>query len=352
MMTIQDLLKLTIERGASDLHIIPNYYPSIRVNGELIQLKSLFLIDEKTSQQMILSLLTDEQRETFLTNKQLDFGYNFESSRFRTNIYFTKGMMAASFRLIPDKIKTIEELGLPRLLHQFSDLQQGFILITGPTGEGKSTTLASIINEINLKYSKHILTIEDPIEYIYPPGKSIISQREVGHDTHSWIMALRVVLREDPDIVLIGEMRDYETIQAALTVAETGHLVFSTLHTNSASQTIDRIVDVFPSHQQNQIRTQLAACLKAIVSQKLIPNSTNSGRLPACEILINNSAVASVIREGKTHLIDNIILTSSSEGMMLMERSLYNLFTQGLITKEKAIEYAIRPNEMKKIFNI
>lgn len=348
-MEIHQLLKLTIERNASDLHIVPNYYPSIRLHGELIQLKTLSLIDEEDSKKMIFSILTDDQKENLLTNKELDFGYNFETFRFRTNVYFTKGMIAASFRLIPNKIKTIEELGLPPLLHQFTDFKQGFILVTGPTGEGKSTTLASIINEINLKHPRHILTIEDPIEYIYPPGKSIISQREIGQDTHTWMLSLRAALREDPDVVLIGEMRDYETIQAALTIAETGHLVFSTLHTNSASQTVDRIIDVFPSHQQNQVRSQLSSCLKAVISQRLIPNLANNGRVVACEVLLNNQAVASVIREGKTHLIDNIILTSSHEGMILLERSLYNLFQQGYISKEKAEAYAIRPNEMRKI---
>jgi len=348
-MEISQLLKLTIERNASDLHIIPGYFPAIRVNGELIQLRLLSVITDNLSRQMLLPILTSEQKENLAVNRELDFGYNFESYRFRTNIYFTKGTMAASFRLIPHKIKTIEELNLPSLFHQFTDLKQGFVLVTGPTGEGKSTTLAAIINEINLKYAKHILTVEDPIEYIYSPAKSIISQREIGQDTHNWAISLKAALREDPDVVLIGEMRDYETIAAALTIAETGHLVFSTVHTNSAPQTVDRIIDVFPPHQQNQVRMQLSSVLKAAVSQRLVPNMDNSGRIAACEILLNNPAIASIIRDGKTHLIDNVIQTSANERMILLENSLFNLYTKGLISKETALSYAIRSNEIKKL---
>lgn len=348
-MDIVRLLKYTIERNASDLHIVPHYYPAIRINGELIQLKTLNILTPDQTQKLLLSILHEEQKENLMINKELDVSYSIDSHRFRVNVYFSKGAMSGSFRVIPRKIKTIEELELPTLLHQFTDLKQAFILVTGPTGEGKSTTLAAIINEINEKYSRHILTIEDPIEYIYPESKSIISQREIGYDTHAWTIALRSALREDPDSVLIGEMRDYETIQTALTIAETGHLVFSTIHTNSAAQTIDRIIDVFPSHQQNQIRIQLSLVLKAIVSQRLVPNITNEKRVPACEILINNSAISSIIRDGKTHLIDNVIQTSSSEGMILLETYLYNLYTQGKISKETALTYAIRPKEMSKM---
>ncbi len=348
-MDIQQLLKLTIERSASDLHVITGYYPALRVNGELTQLKTLPIVDNELSKQMLFSILNSEQKENLMVNRELDFGYNFESHRFRTNIYFTKGVIAASFRLIPQKIKSIEELNLPALFRQFIDLKQGFILVTGPTGEGKSTTLASIINEINLKYPKHILTVEDPIEFVYPAAKSIVSQREIGQDTHTWTISLKAALREDPDVVLVGEMRDYETIAAALTIAETGHLVFSTVHTNSASQTVNRIIDVFPPHQQNQIRTQLSSALKAIVSQRLVPNIENTGRIAACEILINNQAVGSIIRDGKIHLIDNVVQTSANEGMILLEKSLYNLYTEGKISKETALSYAIRPNEIKKL---
>lgn len=348
-MDLTELLKLTIERNASDLHIVPEYYPTIRINGELIQLKTYPIVDGKTSETMLFSILSEEQKESLTVNRELDFGYNFGLNRYRINIYYVKGNLSASFRLISDKIKTIEELGLPPILHQFTDLKQGFILVTGPTGEGKSTSLAAVINEINIKHSKHILTIEDPIEYIYPKAKSIVSQREIGQDTHSWTIALKSALREDPDVVLIGEMRDYETIQAALTIAETGHLVFSTVHTNSASQTIDRIIDVFPPHQQQQVKIQLSSVLKAVITQRLIPNIEGIGRLPACEILLNNSAVASIVREGKTHLIDNVIQTSAHEGMVYFEKDLYNLYQQGKISKDVALSFAIRSAEIKKM---
>lgn len=348
-MDIIQLLRLTIERGASDLHIVPDYYPTIRVNGDLIQLQTYPIIHAPDAETMLYSIVNGEQKENLVVNRELDFGYNFEEHRFRVNIYYVKGGLAASFRLISNNIKTIENLGLPAILHQFVDLKQGFILVTGPTGEGKSTSLASIINEINMKHSKHILTIEDPIEYLYPTAKSVVSQREIGQDTHSWTIALKSALREDPDVVLIGEMRDYETIQAALTVAETGHLVFSTVHTNSAAQTIDRIIDVFPPHQQSQVKIQLSSVLKAVVTQRLIPDITNTKRLPATEILVNNSAIASIIREGKTHLIDNVIQTSAQDGMVYFEKDLYNLYAQGKISKDVALSYAIRPNEMSKM---
>lgn len=347
-MDINQLLKMAIARGASDLHIVPNHYPAIRVNGELIQLKTLALITSQISQSMLFSILREPQKEELTLNREIDLSYNIEDYRFRVNMYFVKSMLAADFRLIPMKIKTIEELGLPPILHNFTHLRQGFILFTGPTGEGKSTSLAALINEINRNSSQHILTIEDPIEYVYGEGKSLISQREIGSDTHSWNISLRSALREDPDVVLIGEMRDHETMQAALTIAETGHLVFSTIHTNSAGQTIDRIIDVFPPHQQNQIRVQLSMTLKAIVSQRLIPNLAGNGRLPVCEVLLNNAAIASIIRDGKIHLIDNVIQTSADQGMFLLETHLYHLFIGGKISKETALSYAIRPKEIEK----
>lgn len=350
-MDIFQLLRMTIEKKASDLHIIANYFPTIRVNGELIQLRTLSIISSEQIQNFLFAILTEEQKENLIVNKELDFGYDFEGFRFRVNLYFSKNNLCGSFRLIPNKIKTIEELGLPNVLHNLTNLKQGFILITGPTGEGKSTTLAAIINEINQKFNKHILTIEDPIEYVYPSGRSIISQREIGQDSHSWRSSLKSSLREDPDIVLIGEMRDYETIQAALTIAETGHLVFSTLHTNSTSQTIDRIIDVFPADQQTQVKIQLASVLSSVISQRLVPNINNTDRMAACEILLNNNAVSSLIREGKTHLLDNVIQTSAEEGMTLLERNLYNLFVEGKITRETAIKYSIRPDDIKKIID-
>ncbi|HCS78717.1 TPA: type IV pili twitching motility protein PilT [Patescibacteria group bacterium] len=258
--------------------------------------------------------------------------------------------MAAALRYLPQKIRNVEELGLPKLYHDFVNLRQGFILVTGPTGHGKSTTLAAIINEINNSRETHIITIEDPIEYMYPKGRSIISQREMHTDTYSWNVALRSVLREDPDVVLIGEMRDYETIAAALTIAETGHLVFATLHTNSAAQTIDRIVDVFPENQQSQIRLQLAATLEGVLSQRLLPQ-IGGGRVPAIEILMATPAVQTTIREGKTHLIDNIIQTSGEMGMQLMETSLTQLVKAGKIDLDTAKEYSIRPEELIRQFS-
>ncbi|OGK15583.1 hypothetical protein A3H80_03705 [Candidatus Roizmanbacteria bacterium RIFCSPLOWO2_02_FULL_37_19] len=348
-MDIAELLNITIEKKASDLHIIPGYHPSIRVNGQLFALKTYPVLTPESTKEMLLPILTDEKKEYLITNKELDLGYNYDEYRFRINMYYIRGALAGAFRLITTKISPLETLNLPPILHNFTDLKQGFILVTGPTGEGKTTTIAAIINEINLKHARHILTIEDPIEYLYPASKSIISQREIGQDTHSWSIALKSALREDPDVVLIGEMRDYETIQAALTIAETGHLVFSTLHTNSVPQTIDRIVDVFPSRQQNQVRMQLASTLKAVISQRLVPTIDQKSRIPACELLMSNPAISSIIRENKTHLIDNVLETSSDQGMMLMEQYLASLYLEGKISRETAIYNAIRPQQVQKL---
>ncbi len=347
-MEILKLLQLAVEKNASDLHIIPGYPPTLRINGELHQLRNFPVITKEDSESMCFSLINQEQKENLLSNREIDLSYSFSDSRFRINIYFSKGAISASFRLIPKKIMTIEELNLPSFLHQCVDFRQGLVLITGPTGEGKSTTLAAIINEINLKYSKHIITIEDPIEYVYPQGKSIISQRQLHEDTHSWNIALRSALREDPDVILLGEMRDFDTIQLALTAAETGHLVFSTLHTNSAPETVDRIIDIFPPHQQNQIKNQLAAVLKIIITQKLLPRTNNLGRIPALEILISTPAVSATIRDGKTYLINNILETGEGQGQIIFEKYLLQLFRQGEITKETAFSYAIRPKELEK----
>jgi len=264
------------------------------------------------------------------------------------NAYYQRGQLCAAFRFLPKTIKTIEDLHLPRICHNFATLRQDFILVTGPTGQGKSTSLASMINEINMMRASHILTIEDPIEYVYPNGKSIISQREMKTDTHSWTMALRSALREDPDVVLIGEMRDPDTMQAAMTIAETGHLVLSTLHTNSAAQSIDRIIDSFPEHQQTQIRTQLSFTLKGIVSQRLIPQ-ISGGRIPAVEILVGTPAVASNIRDGKTHLIDSIIQTSQDVGMVTLDNSLSQLVLSGAISLDTAKSYSLHPDELLRM---
>lgn len=347
-MDIFHLFDLTIEKQASDLHLIPGYYPAIRINSELLYVRSAEVLTQEKMEKLVLTILNEEQKENLFANKEIDLGYEYKGNRFRTNIYYSKNKMAAAFRLIGSKIKSVEELNLPTTFHQFTDVVQGLILITGPTGEGKSTTLASIINEINIKHSKHIVTIEDPIEYVYPPGKSIVSQRELHQDTHSWNIALRSVLREDPDVVLIGEMRDYETIQSALTIAETGHLVFSTLHTGSTPETINRIIDVFPANQQNQIRSQISTVLKAIVAQRLIPSLDKTTRIPAVEVLQNIPSVSAVIREGRTHLIDNILETEEEQGLYLFEKYLLQLYEKSMISKETALSHAIRPNEIKK----
>jgi len=345
-MSINDLLEIVIKKNASDLHLIVGVRPTLRVDGDLAPIPGTENLTPEEAERLIFELVTPEQKELLLVNREIDFSFALgDVARFRVNAYYQKGYLSAALRLIPVRIRTIEELNMPKVCHQFATLEQGFILVTGPTGHGKSTTIAAIINEINQARPVHVLTIEDPIEYVYPTGKGIVSQREIHLDTHSWDIALRSALREDPDVVLVGEMRDYETIAAAITVAETGHLVFATLHTNSAAQTIDRIVDVFPEHQQGQIRTQLAATIGGIISQRLIP-AIEGGRYPAVEVLMATTAVKTVIREGKTHLIDNIVQTSAEIGMIPLEVSLANLTKAGKITLDQALAYALRPDEV------
>lgn len=347
-MEISKLLDIVVKKSASDLHLIVGFPPIYRVEGELASTDEKLVLTAEKCKDLVFSLLTSEQKDQLLVNKELDFAFTYgQAGRFRVNAYFTKGNMAASFRLLPFKISTIEELNLPKIYHHFAQIKQGLVIVTGPTGHGKSSTLAAIIEEINTTRKKHIVTIEDPIEYVYEGKKSIISQRELHTDTHSWTIALRSVLREDPDIVLIGEMRDYETIAAALTIAETGHLVFTTLHTNSAAQTLDRIVDVFPENQQAQVRMQLSNSLEAVLSQRLLKAS--EGRLPAVEILLGTPAVKATIREGNTHLIDNIIQTSSELGMMTLETSLAGWVKQGKISLETAISWSLRPEQLMRL---
>lgn len=349
MTTIQQLLLEVIKRNASDLHLTVGALPTLRVDGSLTPLEGSKPLMAEDVQGLVFSILTEEQKEILLANKELDFSFALgEVARFRVNVYHQKGYLAASLRLIPAKIKTLEELNLPSIIKNFVRLPQGFVLITGPTGHGKSTTLAAIINEINETRPEHIVTIEDPIEYIYPHRQSLISQRELHLDTHSWEIALRSVLREDPNVVLIGEMRDFDTTSAAITIAETGHLVFSTLHTNSAVQSISRIVDQYPEYQQQQIRVQLAEVLEGIVSQRLIP-AIAGGRFPVCEILLATPAVRTMIRENKVHQIDNYIMTSRDLGMQTLEHSLANLVKSGKVSMEIALSYAIRPDEFKRI---
>lgn len=351
-MDLEKLLQIVIDKEGSDIHIIPEYYPTIRVGGELYQLTTLTKITPEISEKILLGILKSEQKEMFLANKEIDLAVTYNTFRFRVNLYYAEGVICGSFRLILSSIRSIEGLNLPGIIKQCVDFRQGLVLLTGPTGEGKSTTLAAIINEINSKYAKHIITIEDPIEYVYPVSKSIISQRELHQDTHSWVVSLKSALREDPDVILVGEMRDFDTISLVLTAAETGHLVFSTLHTNSAPESIDRIIDTFPPHQQNQIKNQLSSVLKMIVTQRLLPKQNGPDRIPATEILINNSAISTTIREGKSYLIGNILETSEAEGQMIFEKSLLSLYHQGLITKETAFSFAIRPKELEKFIKI
>ena len=353
-MNIHELLDLTVKNKASDLHLLVGIPPALRMDGSLRYLTSYPPLRPEDVETMLFSILTPEQKELLMANKELDFSYGYgggsygDLGRFRVNSYFQRGFLSAALRFLPPNIRPLEELLLPKICHSFSELKQGFVIVCGPTGHGKSTTLAAIINQINMKRASHILTIEDPIEYVYPKGSSILSQREMGSDTHSWTMALRSALREDPDVVLIGEMRDPETMQAAITIAETGHLVFSTLHTNSAAQSIDRIVDAFPPHQRSQIQVQLASTLRGIISQRLIPR-IGGGRVPAVEVLIGSSAISSNIRDGKTHLIDSVIQTSKDVGMMTLESSLSALVQSGQITLEDAKGYATRLEELARL---
>ena len=353
-MDFNQLLEKAIQANASDLHIIVGVPPVYRINGSLQQLASVPPLTEEVVEQMLLPILSANQKDIFMANRALDFSYGYgggsygDKGRFRVNLYFQRNSLAGAFRLLPPNVKSIEELQLPQICHRLAKLKQGFVLITGPTGHGKTTTIASIINEINMTSALNILTIEDPIEYVYPKGKSIISQRELGHDTLSWSESLKSALREDPDVVVVGEMRDPESIASAITIAETGHLVFSTLHTNSASQTIDRIIDSFPEAQQNQIRIQLASTLEAVISQRLLP-TIDGGRIVATEVLLATNAVRANIREGKSHLIDSTIETSSEEGMNTMEATLARLIKEGKLSLEVAQAYAMRPDALARL---
>lgn len=350
-MDLPNLLKLVIQNGASDLHLMPNKPPILRIDGVLQPINGEKELNPEQAKALVVALMSDDQKELFNVNRELDFSFSYgDIARFRINAYHILGNAAAALRMLPKQIPKIDELNLPETCHTFAQLHHGFVLITGPTGHGKSTTIASILGEINENRAEHIVTVEDPIEYVHTSIQSVLSQREMHSDTHSWEVALRSVLREDPNVVLIGEMRDYETIAAALTIAETGHLVFASLHTNSASQTIDRIVDVFPPHQQQQVKTQLAATLEAVFSQRLIP-AIGGGRLVAYEVMLGTPAVRNSIREGKTHLIDNIIQTSGELGMITLESSLARLVKEGKISTDVAMRFAIRPDELSRLIH-
>lgn len=347
-MDITQLFTEAVRVEASDLHLLVGFAPMLRVAGALVTISGTKPLTVEDAEALIFSTLNPSQKELLFNNREIDLSVAASVGRFRANIYYQKDSIAGAFRLIPSKIKSIDELGIPSICHEFVKLRQGLILVTGPTGHGKSTTLAAMIQDINQNRALHIVTIEDPIEYIYPKGKSLISQREMHQDTHSWNLALRSVLREDPDVVLVGEMRDFETIAAALTVAETGHLVFATLHTNSAAQTVDRIVDVFPEVQQGQVRLQLSSVLEGILAQRLIP-AVSGGRVAVAEILTGTPAVRTTIRDGKTHLLDNVIQTSAEFGMMTLETALAKAVKEGKVNIEVASAFAIRPEELGRL---
>lgn len=346
---IENLLEHVIKNKASDLHIQVGLQPIIRVDGKLTPIADKPVLDEATIEGLIFAILDEDQKQVLLKDKEFDFSFAFgELGRFRVNAYHERGNLAAALRLIPNEILSTEQLGLPEVVNSFADYPRGLVLVTGPTGSGKSTTLASLIDKINAERAEHIITIEDPIEFTHKSNKSVVVQREVHYDTYSFSAALRSSLREDPDVVLIGEMRDLETISAAITIAETGHLVFATLHTNSAAQSIDRMIDVFPPHQQPQIRSQLSNILMAIVSQRLVP-TIGGGRVAATEILVANSAVRNIIREGKSHQLDAVIQTGADKGMQSMDRTLISLIKAGSITYDDAKTFAVDLEEFERL---
>lgn len=346
---IEVLLEEVVRKKASDLHLQVGLPPMLRVDGTLIPIMGFNQLDEPNIEALVFAILDQDQRQILLKDKEFDFSFAFGTlGRFRVNAFHERGNLAAALRLIPNEIKTVTELGLPNVVMTFADYPRGLVLITGPTGSGKSTTLAALVDKINSEKAMHIVTIEDPIEFTHKSKKSAVVQREVHYDTYSFSAALRSSLRQDPDVVLIGEMRDLETISAAITIAETGHLVFATLHTNSASQSIDRMIDVFPPHQQPQIRAQLSNILMSICSQRLIP-AIGGGRVVASEILITNPAVRNIIREGKSHQLDAVIQTSADQGMQTMDRTLVNLVQSGVVTYDNAYAVAVDLVEFERL---
>ena len=346
---IEILLEEVVRKNASDLHIQVGLPPMLRLDGSLTPFPGYKALNEEQVEMLVFSILDQDQQQILTKDKEFDFSFAFgELGRFRVNAFHERGNLAAALRLIPNTIKTVAELGLPPVVQTFADYPRGLVLVTGPTGSGKSTTLAAIIDKINTEKAQHIITIEDPVEFTHKSKRSVIVQREVHYDTYSFSSALRSSLRQDPDVVLIGEMRDLETISAAITIAETGHLVFATLHTNSASQSIDRMIDVFPPHQQPQVRSQLANILQGICSQRLVP-SIGGGRVVAAEVLIANPAVRNIIREGKSHQLDAVIQTGADQGMQTMDRTLVKLVQTGAITYDSAREYAVDLSEFERL---
>jgi twitching motility protein PilT len=347
LLSIDALLERMVARNASDLHVTVGAPPAVRVNGKLERYQDIPALSPDDTHQMLYRILSTEQQKLLEINRNIDFAHSIPGlARFRVNVFFQRGTLGAAFRLIPADIKTLEELGIPNALHALTEKPRGLVLITGPTGSGKSTTLAALIDEINRKRSEHILTIEDPVEFVHRHKRCIVNQREIGPDAPSFADALRAALREDPDVILLGEMRDLETISTAITAAETGHLVFATLHTQSAPSTVDRIIDAFPAAQQEQVRVQLAATLQGICTQTLLPIPGGNGRVPALEILFPDDAVRNLIRQGKVEQVYSVMQTGTSKGMQTMEQSLADLVLRRVISLDDALGRSSRPEQL------
>jgi twitching motility protein PilT len=345
-----DLLMDVVARRASDLHITAGAPPTVRARGRLVPVEGYPKLTPADSREVVYSILTNDQRQRLETDWQIDFAYSVPGhARFRVNAYFQRSAIGAAFRLIPSELTSIDDLGLPAAVHEFAKKPRGIVLVTGPTGSGKSTSLAAMIDEINSTREEHIMTVEDPIEFLHAHKKCIVNQREVGSDAASFALALKGALRQDPDVILVGEMRDLETISTALTAAETGHLVFATLHTQSAPQTIDRVIDVFPAHQQEQIRVQLSVALMGVMTQQLLPTADGAGRVVACEVLVPTPAVRNLIREGKTHQIPSALQTGSGVGMQSMDAALATLVRAGKITQRLAESRSSTPEELRRL---
>ncbi len=350
MIELEDLLRLVVKEGASDLHLTAGSPPQMRIDEKLVPVKSISLTPAET-QRIAYSILSEGQKREFEDNHELDLSFGMKDvGRFRANIFRQRGSVGAAFRLIPSHIPSFEVLGLPKVVEKLASLPKGLVLVTGPTGCGKSTTLAALVEKINSERHCHIITVEDPIEYMHKHNKSIVNQREVGSDTHSFARALKYILREDPDIILIGEMRDVETVRMALESAETGHLVFATLHTSDAAQTVNRIIDIFPSNQQNQVRTQLSFVMQAVISQQLIPKREGKGRVLSTEVMIATPAVRALIREEKSHQIYSVIQTGNSVGMHTMNQSFYKLYREGLISYGEALSRTTDVDDLERLF--